>query len=68
MTIKKDFKCPKCGGQLEMIEHYDYHDGWELFQEQNYECMGCHRYVTQLRVWYKMSAYEWASDDEGDEE
>ena len=65
--MPKDFKCPKCGGQMEMYEHYDYYDGWELLQEQKYECMNCHDYTTQLRVWYKMSAYEWTSD-EGDEE
>lgn len=64
MIVKKDFKCPKCGGQMEMYEHYDYYDGWELFQEQNYQCMECHDYTTRLRVWYKMTAYEWTDDEE----
>jgi len=64
MIVAKDFKCPKCGGQMEMYEHYDYYDGWELLQGQNYECMNCHDYNTQLRVRYKMIAYECSSDRE----
>lgn len=58
--IKDPTICPLCGSPLMMYEHYDYWDGWELTQEQHFECSNCHDYTTSCTVHYTMKDYEWS--------